>query len=207
MASVQSDRPVQARWLGFESAWGRSGFVRVPANTAAEVTLNLRPPAYIRPETRHLILAVQDLDGKHLANEVVELTIQNPGKVCDFTLGGSWIKLIDRDGKESGGWKPAHSLCSEPGEGFLQPLRPKNRGNFDDTLELAVTGTAAQWLIDVPESVAVPAGKTGWTSLRVRVPAAAKPGTYTLVVNAHSRTFPEVKAEWRGSYSVVAPKD
>jgi hypothetical protein len=205
-ATVRSDRPVQARWLGAEPGWGEPEPVRIPAGGSNRVALPLQPPAYIRPETRHLILAVQDLEGRHLANQVVELRVENPGKVCDFSLGGSWIKLIDRAGKETGPWKPAHSLCSEPGEGFLQPLRPKNLGNFDDTLALQVTGTAAPWLADLPKTIAVPAGKTGWTSLRVRVPADAKPGTYTLVVQAHSRTFPEVKAEWRGSYSVVAPK-
>jgi hypothetical protein len=203
-ATVRSDRPVQARWLGIEPKWGTSEPVRIAARVATSVPLTIDTPPYIRPETRHLILAVQDLDGKHLANQVVELTVENPGKVCDFTLGGSWIKLIDRDGKETGKWTPAHSLSSQPGEGFVQPLRPKNLGNFDDTLELEVGGTAAQWLAQTPEAISVPAGKTGWTSLKVRVPADAKPGTYTLHVKAHSRTFPDVKAEWHGSYSIVA---
>ena len=206
-ATVHSDRPVQARWLGIEPSWGTSDAIRIPGNQATEVPLSLATPAYIKAETRHLLLAVQDLEGRHLSNQLVDLTVENPGKVCAFTIGGGWIKLIGHDGKETGSWKPAHNLRGEPGQGFVQPIRPRNQGNFTDTFKLEIGGTAAKWLDRAPTTVSVAAGKTGWESLRVRVPADASPGTYTLTVRAQSQTFPEVKAGWRGSYSVVAPKE
>ncbi|MBT7301154.1 MAG: hypothetical protein HN849_16660 [Victivallales bacterium] len=206
-AIVRNDRPVQARWLGIEPSWGTSDPIRIPANQATEVPLSLATPAYIKAETRHLLLVVQDLEGRHLSNQTVDLTVENPGRVCAFTIGGGWIRLIGRDGKDTGSWKPAHNLGCEPGQGFVQPVRPRNLGNFTDTLKLEIGGTAAKWLDSTPSTTTVAVGKTGWESLRVRVPANASPGTYTLTVRAQSQTFPEVKAGWRGSYSVVAPKE
>jgi hypothetical protein len=202
-ATVHADRPVRARWLGLEPGWGSAEPIAVPAGTDTDVPLRLTTPSYIRPEQRHLILAIQDESGRHVANQVVSLQIENPGRVCDLSLTGDWIRRIDRDGQEVGRWIPAHSLPTAPGEGFVQPVRPHNRGNFDDTLVLSVEGSAAAWLDPVPETVSVAAEKKGWVGLRVRVPADAVPGTYTLVVRIQSRTFPEVQAEWRGSYSVV----
>ncbi len=206
-AVVRSDRPVRARWLGLEPGWGNPGPVAIPANGEETVAVSLDLPAYLRPEERHLLLAVQDESGRHLANQAVSLQLENPGRVCDLHLTGDWIRRIDREGQEVGRWIPAHSLPTAPGEGFVQPVRPHNRGNFDDTLALTVEGTAAAWLDPVPATVAVVAEKSGWVGLRVRVPADAVPGTYTLAVRIQSRTFPEVQAEWRGAYSIVAAEN
>lgn len=203
VATIHADRPVRARWLGLEPGWGSADPVAIPAGTATAVPLGLTTPAYIRPEQRHLILAIQDAAGRHIANHVVSLQVENPGQVCDFSLGGGWIRLLDREGKDVGSWTPAHSLAPAPGEGFVQPIRPTNRGNFDDALVLTIGGTAAPWLEDAPQTIAVPAGKTGWLGLRVRIPADAQPGTYTLEVHAHSQAYPAVQADWHGSYSVV----
>lgn len=202
-AVVRSDRPVTARWLGLEPGWGAADSVAIPADTETAVPLHFTTPAYIRPEQRHLILAIQDASGKHVANQVVSLPIENPGQVCDFTLGGGWIRLLDREGKDVGSWTPAHSLAPAPGQGFIQPIRPASRSNFDDTLALTFAGSAAAWLAEAPPTVAAPAGKTGWLGLRVRIPADAQPGTYTLDVHAQSQTFPAVHADFHGSYSVV----
>lgn len=204
--TVHTDRPVRARWLGLEPGWGSPDSVAIPAGTDTAVPLRLTTPPYIRPEQRHLILAIQDESGRHLANHVVSLQIENPNQFCDFGLGGGWIRLIDREGKDVGSWGPVHSLTPAPGEGFVQPIRPTNRGNFDDTLVLTIGGTAAPYLVDAPKTSEVAAGKTGSFGLRVRIPADAQPGTYTLTVHAHSQTYPAVQADWHGSYSVVKGK-
>ncbi|MCK5802930.1 MAG: hypothetical protein KAI66_08870, partial [Lentisphaeria bacterium] len=205
VARVRCAQPVQAQWCGIEPEWGRVESVGVSPGQPAEIALRFLVPEYARSGQRHLLLLVQDRQGSPIASHAVELSVENEGRVCDFSLGGGWIRKIEADGQEVGKWRPAHQLCPVPGEGFLQPLRPKNLGNFDDTLKLTVGGTAAKWLDDMPATVSVPAGKRGWVSLRVRVPAEAVPGTYTLEVRASSKAFPAVVREWRGVYSIVAP--
>ncbi|MDD4537374.1 MAG: hypothetical protein PHT80_00040 [Lentisphaeria bacterium] len=53
----------------------------------------------------------------------------------------------------------------------------------------------------------MPAGQRGWGGLRARVPADTPTGTYTLDMLIQSETFPEVCAEWHGSYSVMNPNN
>ncbi|NLE55230.1 MAG: hypothetical protein GX617_09855, partial [Lentisphaerae bacterium] len=78
-------------------------------------------------------------------------------------------------------------------------------GNADERLALTVRGSAAPWLEPHPDSIAVPAGQLGWVGLRARVPAGTPTGTYTLDVLIQSETFPDVRTEWHGSYSIVNP--
>ena len=68
-----------------------------------------------------------------------------------------------------------------------------------------MNGSAAEWIGEVPESVTLAPGKTGWVGLHVHVPEDASPGTYSLEATLRSTTFPEVSASFRGTYTVGKP--
>lgn len=206
-AIVQSDQTLQARWIGLEPEWGPATAIALPAGAPQTITAAIRLPAHLRPSQRHALLVVQDARGRHLANHVVALTIENPGRYCELKLSGDWVQRLDTTGAAIGAWTPAHQLGIAAGEGFVQPLRPANLGNAADRLNVSITGSAAPWLEAFPASIEVPAGERGWLGLRVRVPADAIPGSYTLLARLQSANFPEVQAEWQGTYSVIAAPD
>ncbi|MDD4539024.1 MAG: hypothetical protein PHT80_08430, partial [Lentisphaeria bacterium] len=204
-ATIHGQQPLQARWLGLEPEWTIKTSDTPSAGTTIDAALLLRLPAHLRPSSRHLLLAVQDQQGRHIASHAVVLDIENTGRYCELKLSGDWIRRLDRDGKDVGTWTPAHNLAIPAGEGFVQPIRPANMGNADERLALTVRGSAAPWLEPHPDNIAVPAGQRGWVGLRARVPANTPTGTYTLDVLMRSETFPDVRAEWHGSYSIVNP--
>ena len=204
-ATIHGHQPLQARWLGLEPEWTTLASAASITATTIDAALRLRLPAHLRPSSRHLLLAVQDQQGRHVASHAVTINIENPDRYCDVKLSGDWIRRLDRDGKDVGAWTPAHNLAINAGEGFAQPLRPANMGNADERLTLTVRGSAAAWLEHYPESITVPAGQRGWVGLRARVPTGTPTGTYTLDVLIQSATFTDVRAEWHGSYSVVNP--
>lgn len=204
-ATIYGHQPLQARWLGMEPEWTTDNGAAPLSGTTMNAALRLRLPAHLRPSSRHLLLAVQDQHGRHLASHAVTINIENPDRYCELKLNGDWIRRVDRDGKDVGAWAPAHNLAISAGEGFVQPIRPANMGNADERLALTVRGSAAPWLEPHPDSIAVPAGQLGWVGLRARVPAGTPTGTYTLDVLIQSETFPDVRTEWHGSYSIVNP--
>ncbi|NMA45771.1 MAG: hypothetical protein GX945_04345 [Lentisphaerae bacterium] len=206
-ATIHGQQPMQVRWLGMEPEWALNAGDTPMSGKTHDATLRLRLPAHLRPGSRHLLLSVQNQQGRHIASHAVAINIENSGSYCELKLSGDWIRRLDQEGKGVGNWTPASNLALKAGEGFMQPVRPANQGNTDERLALTLSGSAAAWFEPQAESVAVPAGKRGWVGLRARVPADTPTGTYTLNVLIQSTTFPDVRAEWQGSYSIVHPKD
>lgn len=199
--------PLSARWVGAEAAWGATETATVvPPESSAEIAMELVPEIYIRPHDRELILVVQR-GHRHTANAVLTARILNSGHVCEPALSGDWIRKLDQDGEAVGKWTPAHTIAIAPGEGFIQPLRPKNLGNEEEKMTLTVTGTAAGWLEPFSPTVTVSPGKAGWIGLHVRVSKNATPGTYTLEAVLRSVAFPEATATFTGSYTVARPEN
>jgi hypothetical protein len=212
-ATIRSQDPslplqsLRARWLGAEPEWLLGSREARYSDTHIEHQLRLRLPSYLRPSQRHLLLTLQDQQGRHVASHAIAITIENPGRYCELKLSGDWIQRLDREGKSVGSWTPARNLSIPAGEGFIQPLRPTNQGNAEERLLLTLSGTAAAWLEPYAENFNLAAGERGWVGLRVRVPEDAPTGSYSLDALLQAESFPGLRTEWHGSYSIINPKD
>jgi hypothetical protein len=165
------------------------------AGQSREIELALTPPSY-QPGGKVLVLLAFFAEKQLVGNAWLTPDVLSDGPRRDFTLGDRWAQPIDVRGKEMGPARPRDQLALRPGEAFRQGLALANTGATDETLAVTLDGPAAAWVVSIKErEVRVPAGKKGWLSLDVRVPAAASAGTHDLKVVVASRGCPDLRRQ------------